>query len=437
MSSRPRAAWARIRAGAGVAQSLPFRRSLLARRSTLRWKIAATVTAVSCAAATVLGVIVHNVVGRHAVGEVRRDAATALDTALAKYAYGGSLSNTRIVLDPPALPAELKELVRDGQRGTMPGTHKGEPAMWAAAKADDHIVAVSTPYDDTLSYLAHLDTAILGSALLAAGTVTLAGIFLAGRISRRLDATAEVARRISGGDLDARVGMTTPHGPHNSGDEVLAVATALDSMASSLQDRIQSEKRFTADVAHELRTPLTGCLAASGLLPDGRPKEMITDRLKALHHLTEDLLEISRLDAGNDQPDLAPHALGSLVERALRSTGLEAHVNIAADTVVQTDRRRLDRVLTNLLVNAHRHGRSPLVVTVNGPVVEVRDHGPGYPAELLDHGPQRFRTSAPERGKGHGLGLTIATGQARALGIDLTFANAPETGGAIATLRLA
>ncbi|CAM5385131.1 two-component sensor histidine kinase [Streptomyces xanthochromogenes] len=76
-----------------------------------------------------------------------------------------------------------------------------------------------------------------------------------------------------------------------------------------------------------------------------------------------------------------------------------------------------------------------MTLTVDGPVVEIRDHGDGYPAELIDRGPQRFRTGDPGRGKGHGLGLTIALGQAEVLGIDLRFANAPA-GGAVTTLLL-
>jgi signal transduction histidine kinase len=85
------------------------------------------------------------------------------------------------------------------------------------------------------------------------------------------------------------------------------------------------------------------------------------------------------------------------------------------------------------VANAHRHGRAPVVLTVDGPVVTVRDHGDGYPEYLLAHGPQRFRTEGGT--KGHGLGLTIALGQAEVLGARLEFANAPD-GGAVATLTL-
>ncbi|MFK0292210.1 sensor histidine kinase [Streptomyces sp. NPDC090442] len=408
---------------------------------SLRWKIALTVTAVCCAVAAVLGVLVHNAVARQTVGQVRKQTHADLDVALDLFEYGTSREGINSVLDPPELPGELRALVRKGRRGSMVGSYRGQPVMWAAAPAGSQIMAVWSPYGNTRWTLDKFDTAILGSAVLAAAAVALAGLFLARRISRRLTTTAAVARRISAGDLDARVGEAAgqrPGGGPAAGDEVTAVAAALDSMAATLQGRLEAEQRFTADVAHELRTPLTGILASAALLPEGRPKEMINDRLRALHRLTEDLLEISRLDTGTEHADLAAYELGPLVVRSVRATGLDTEVRILTDTVVETDRRRLDRILANLVLNAHRHGRPPVVVTVVAPLggtptIEVRDHGPGYPDALLRHGPQRFRTDAPGRGKGHGLGLTIAVGQAAVLGIGLHFGNGPD-GGASAIL---
>ncbi|MET7530070.1 HAMP domain-containing sensor histidine kinase [Streptomyces goshikiensis] len=406
--------------------------------SSLRWKIALTTTAVCCAVAAVLGILVHNVVARQIVGEVRKDADRELDHALGHYQYGTTHGDVNSSLNPPGLPPPLRALVAKGLTGSMVGDRAGKPVMWAAGPADDQALAVWIPYESTRTRLREIDTAILASSLLAAGVVALAGLFLANRISRRLARTAAVARRISAGDLDARVGLPEegqdPRRPR-SRDEVWDVAQALDSMAASLQERLEAEKRFTADVAHELRTPLTGSLAAAALLPEGRPKEMINDRLRALHLLTEDLLEISRLDSGVEQADLARVELGRAVRRAVTATGLSAEVEVVRDAVVLTDRRRLDRILTNLLVNADKHGRPPIEVTVEGPVVAVRDHGSGYPSQLIEQGPQRFRTGDPGRGRGHGLGLTIVVGQAAVLDITLAFANAPD-GGAVTTLRL-
>ncbi len=211
-------------------------------------------------------------------------------------------------------------------------------------------------------------------------------------------------------------------------------------MAASLQRKLLSEQRFTADVAHELRTPLTGLHAAAELLPPGRPTELVRDRVAALRTLTEDLLEISRLDTGKERLEADTEALGALAERVVRAsgaTGADTEIVVARDALVDTDRRRLERVLGNLVANAHRHGRTPVTLTVDGPVVTVRDHGDGFPEYLVEHGPQRFRTEGGATG--HGLGLTIALGQAEVLGARLAFANMPESegGGALATLTLA
>ncbi|MFI8390599.1 sensor histidine kinase [Streptomyces sp. NPDC085540] len=417
--------------------------------SSLRWKIALTTTMVCCMVAAALGILVHNVVARQMVGEVRKAAVTELVHALGHYEYGTAHGDVNSVFDPPDLPGRLRELVASGQTGSIVGEQGGKPVMWAAAPADGKALAVWLPFGSTRERLRDVDTAILASAILAAGLVALAGLFLADRISRRLATTAAVARRISAGDLDARVNFPADGddpGPGGSRDEVRDVAHALDSMASSLQGRLEAEKRFTADVAHELRTPLTGSLAAAALLPEGRPKEMINNRLKALHLLTEDLLEISRLDSGVERADLARVELGRAVERAVAAAaaagsvaapeaGPATSVRVVTDMVVVTDRRRLDRILANLLTNAGKHGRPPIEVTVEGPVVVVRDHGPGYPPELIEQGPQRFRTGDPGRGRGHGLGLTIVMGQAAVLEIVVGFANAPD-GGAVTTLRL-
>jgi signal transduction histidine kinase len=159
----------------------------------------------------------------------------------------------------------------------------------------------------------------------------------------------------------------------------------------------------------------------------------VRDRVAALRTLTEDLLEISRLETGREQLELDGEELGALAARVVRASGTDTEVVLLRDTRVETDRRRLERVLGNLVANAHKHGRAPVSVTVDGAVVTVRDHGDGYPDYLVEHGPQRFRTEGGATG--HGLGLTIAVGQAEVLGARLEFANAVD-GGAVAILTL-
>ncbi|MFI6851650.1 ATP-binding protein [Streptomyces sp. NPDC050416] len=414
-----------------------MRRMLPQWSGTLAAKAAAFITVMCCALAALLGVLVHVQVTNQTVGQARDQALQRLTQATERYEAGDSLKHGAGV-DPPGLPPALRDLAVTGDRGTMVADFAGRPTMWAAGPADGHrALAVAVDYSQQARTIEGLDRAILWSSGLAIGATLLVGAFAVTRVTRRLHTTALVARRISAGDLDARVNdpRTDPRtkAPARPQDEVAAVAAALDSMASSLQGKLLAEQRFTADVAHELRTPLTGLHAAAELLPPGRPTELVRDRVAALRTLTEDLLEISRLDTGRERLELDTELLGPLAERVVRGAGGDTEVRVVRDVVVETDRRRLERVLGNLVANAHKHGRGPVVLTVDGPVVTVRDHGDGFPEYLVAHGPQRFRTEGGA--KGHGLGLTIALGQAEVLGARLEFGNAPD-GGAVATLRL-
>ena len=137
-------------------------------------------------------------------------------------------------------------------------------------------------------------------------------------------------------------------------------------MAAALQQRLRSEQRFTADVAHELRTPLMGLVTAAELLPEGEAAGYVRDRVRVLAALVEDLLEISRLDAGAEQADLSPCPLGLLVEEITARTGLSVQL-VVEGTAGRAGRRRcgpiprrLERIVANLVVNAHRHGRAPV-----------------------------------------------------------------------------
>ncbi|MFJ6695511.1 ATP-binding protein [Streptomyces sp. NPDC091272] len=403
--------------------------------ASLTWKALAFLTVMCCALAFFLGALVHVSVTHQTVEQAREKALDKLGRAAEAYEAGEALP-PGAGLDLPGMPASLRTLVRHGEHGSVVANDlQGRPRMWAARAADGRALGVALDYRSSVATITGLDRAILGSSVLAIGATLLVGAFAVTRVTHRLHQTAQVARRIDAGDLDARVNDPRNRDQGRHQDEVSTVSGALDTMASTLQGKLLSEQRFTADVAHELRTPLTGLTAAAGLLPPGRPAEMVRDRVDAMRRLTEDLLEISRLDSGSEQVELDVHQLGPLAERAVHAGLAPTEVRVVRSVGVETDRRRLERVLGNLVANAHKHGRAPVVLTVDGPVLTVRDHGPGFPAYLVEHGPQRFRTEAGGGRGGHGLGLTIAVGQAEVIGARLTFANAPD-GGAVATLTL-
>ncbi|MFI1246896.1 HAMP domain-containing histidine kinase [Streptomyces anulatus] len=406
----------------------------------LRWKIAALAAAACCAVAAVVGFLVHDATRERGLRVGHDRTLTRLIAAEREFSRTGTAPADIDVRTRAELPGPL---ARD-LAGRRPDTDGGyatwydvKPPNWywmwgAVAVGDDQILVVRDDMSAEVRSLQLLDRSIVKSVLAALVFVVPLAALATEPINRRLRHGARTARRIADGDLDARIGAGG-----RARDEITEMSAAVDDMAGALQRKLENERRFTADVAHELRTPLMGLVTAAGLLPDDdEATGLVRDRLRALNALVEDLLEISRLDAGAERARLDPVPLGELVADVVRRTGTDTRVAVGAAEVVETDPRRVERIVVNLVTNAHRHGAAPVEVTVTGARIAVRDHGPGFPPDLLERGPQRFRTGASDRGRGHGLGLTVAQGQSEVLGARLTFANAPG-GGALATLDLA
>ncbi|WP_407837328.1 sensor histidine kinase [Streptomyces sp. DSM 116496] len=403
-------------------------------RVPLRWKIAALAAGTACLVAAAVGVLVHLWTASDIRSRAEMQAFNTVYTAMDTYRRTGTLIEGA-ELDPPGLPASLRN-PDDGDRHVGYDGHldgNSGPTVWAAQRVGgpgSPVLAYSVNTNAQRYDLRRLDATMAVASLLALAAATPLAVYGAGLLGRRLSRVSETASRISAGDLDARTG------PTQGRDEVDDIAATVDLMADTLGRKLRDERRFTADVAHELRTPVGGLLAAADLLPPGETEDLLRARVRDLRGLVEDLLEISRLDAGAELPVRDRVPLGAVVSEAVTRTGLTTEVEVSPSAgSAETDPRRLERIVGNLVVNAHRHGQAPVRVTVEGSTVVVRDHGPGFPADLLRDGPRRFQTGAAERGSGHGLGLTIAVGQARVLGAELRFANAPD-GGAIATLHL-
>jgi two-component system, OmpR family, sensor histidine kinase MtrB len=208
------------------------------------------------------------------------------------------------------------------------------------------------------------------------------------------------------------------------------MASALESKISALSLAQARERRFTADVAHELRTPLTALVGEASLLEEHleamppaprRPAELLIADVGRLRRLVEDLMEISRFDAGRESVQAEPVDLAELVAATLRARGWQDRVNLESeDVIVRSDPRRLERIVANLVENALEHGGDDVRVRVGRDVVEVSDDGPGIAPEHLPHLFERFYKSDPSRtGRGTGLGLAIAHENALLLGGDL------------------
>ncbi|MEV6618485.1 two-component system sensor histidine kinase CseC [Streptomyces sp. NPDC051051] len=411
----------------------------------LRWKLSAAIALVGALVAVVLSLVVHNAARVSMLDNARDLADERVQIAQRNYELSGRPNFPNIKIDDQDLPSELRFRVEEGRRATFVSDHGGgAPDIWAAVPLKDgHVLSLHTGFTDrSTDILYDLDQAlVIGSIAVVLGGSAL-GVLIGGQLSRRLRKAAAAANRVARGETEVRVRDAIGGVVRDETDDL---ASAVDAMADALQQRLEAERRVTADIAHELRTPVTGLLTAAELLPPGRPTELVMDRAKAMRTLVEDVLEVARLDGASERAELQDILLGEFVTRRVAAKDPEAEVRVVHESMVTTDPRRLERVLFNLLTNAGRHGKPPIQVTVEGRVIRVRDHGPGFPQDLLAEGPSRFRTGSSDRaGRGHGLGLTIAAGQARVLGARLTFRNVRPAGapahipseGAVAVLWL-
>ena len=411
----------------------------------LRWKLSAAIALVGALVAVALSLVVHNAARVSMLDNARDLADERIMIAQRNYELSGRLNFPNTKIDDPELPRELRERTDEGRRATYvvdrPG---GAPDIWAAVPLKNgHVMSLHSGFTDRSSdILKDLDQAlVIGSiAVVLAGSAL--GVLIGGHLSRRLRKAATAANRVAKGETDVRVREAIGGVVRDETDDL---ASAVDAMADALRQRLEAERRVTADIAHELRTPVTGLLTAAELLPPGRPTELVLDRARAMRTLVEDVLEVARLDSASERAELQDILLGEFITRRVMAKDPDVTVRVVHESEVTTDPRRLERVLFNLLANAARHGRPPIEVTVEGRVIRVRDHGPGFPEALLAEGPSRFRTGSADRaGRGHGLGLTIAAGQARVLGARLTFRNVRPAGatddvpaeGAVAVLWL-
>jgi len=400
---------------------------------SLRWKIVILIVSSVIIAVLACGVIVRQSAAAAEDDRMRQNISSQLADAISIYSDTGVLTlNTSV--DDPELPDEAREAALAGRSVTIRGIADGTEVIWAAAPIEvgSHtaVIAVRASTAESQQLLNAIDRAILfgmlGSAIVIGGI----GSIVAGQISRRLTLGAQAARKIAAGDTSTRISDVIDTGD----DEVAAFAAAADSAVQRLAEKLDSEQRFTADLAHEMRTPLTGLVNAANLLEEqSRPAELVRDRVARLQVLVEDLLEVSRLDAGRAHPEFAPMSLDSSVRSLITTlgasgvtTGHEIEVTYASEgRTVVTDQRRFERIVSNLIVNATKHGADPIIVTTTPHAVVVEDHGPGYPPDIIATGPTRFVSAG---GGGMGLGLVIAQGQARLLGMRIAFSNGPSGG---------
>jgi signal transduction histidine kinase len=266
----------------------------------------------------------------------------------------------------------------------------------------------------------------------------IAGWFASRRLLRPLDRMSHVAVDISGGRFDRRL--------DDEGDADLApLVESFNEMVDGLQERIEREARFASEVSHELRTPLTAMSTAvevvrrrSDELPERlRPAiDVLASQVVYFERLVLDLLEISRLDAGVERSSPEHVDLREFVERLTEMLSAPPPaVEGQGPWDLHTDKRRLERVLANLIENADRHGGGVTAVRLartNGAFrVMVEDHGPGIPEEDREKVFHRFWRGVASRqssSKGTGLGLTLVSQHLRMLDGQVSIEPNPPAG---------
>jgi two-component system OmpR family sensor kinase len=256
------------------------------------------------------------------------------------------------------------------------------------------------------------------------------GYWLADRAMRPVKSITQTARQISESDLTRRINL-------KANDELGQLAATFDEMLGRLQAAFERQRQFTADASHELRTPLTIIsLEAGYALAGERPVQeyqrtlgVILNENEYMVHLVNDLLILSRMDAGQTSLKHEPCDLSDLtVDVAERLTALARRRGVTIEftdlpeTPLQGDRQLLTQMISNLLENAIKYspegsGRVELATGMDGETVwfRVADHGPGIPMEHQAHIFERFfrvdtarnHNEGGETPTGSGLGLAI------------------------------
>ena len=295
------------------------------------------------------------------------------------------------------------------------------PLEWGA------VVLFRTPLEDSLTTVTLVEQRLLLATAFAVALALAIGLFAAGMLARRLLRLETAAERIAGGDFDHPV-------IDRGDDEIGELARAFDRMRIQLAQLDTARKEFVANASHELRTPLFSIGGFLELLSDEDLDEetrqdfltTMRTQVERLTKLSTDLLDLSRVDAGQLRVESEPVDLGE-VARALVQE-LE-HVGAASEHAVEADvegevwalgdQERVLQVGRALVMNALVHTPSGTSIVVRAKrragkaSLEVEDSGPGIPREQQDAIFERFYRGEGGVAWGSGLGLAIGKELAR------------------------
>ncbi len=346
-------------------------------------------------------------------------------------------------ISPSSIPERLQQAVRAtgtaNQRYTYTtlyyeGGTRSVPGLVVGAPAGSYQLYYLFPLGQEVETLALVRGTLVTAG--AALVVLLAGIayLVTRQVVTPVRTAARTAERLAAGRLEERMQV-------RGEDDLARLATSFNEMATSLQEQIRQleelsrvQRRFVSDVSHELRTPLSTIRVAADVVHEARESfepavsrsaELLQTQVDRFEALLSDLLEVSRHDAGAavlesesvDLRELVLHTVGDAEALAERTGSRIVQRMPDEPCTAEVDRRRVERILRNLLVNAIEHGEGrDVIVTAafdrDAVAVAVRDHGVGLAdgddALVFD----RFWRADPARARGTGgtgLGLSISS----------------------------
>jgi two-component system sensor histidine kinase MtrB len=338
----------------------------------------------------------------------------------------GSWTNQSTAFDEGALPRSLLRMVREGDAARMRVKIDGQPELLIGVPLPEEggLYFEFVSLTDTQSTLESLSASLFGATLVT----TLAGAGLGWWASRRtLRPLADVsvaAEALAGGRLDTRLGAVDD-------PDLGVLVTSFNHMAQVLEERIDRDGRFASDVSHELRSPLMTLSASIEVLSSRREEmpdasaqaavDLMVADVARFKQLVEDLLEISRFDAGAARLELSEIRPGELVTQSVTwSATPDVPIELDAElagVLVRADKRRLVRVVANLLDNARKYGGGATRVELRrlptSLQIAVEDAGPGVPPDERELVFDRFSRGAGSNrragSEGVGLGLSLVT----------------------------
>jgi signal transduction histidine kinase len=339
--------------------------------------------------------------------------------------YGASVSN-----DGPNIPAAMRREVRAGGVAHQRTKIGGSTAFVVGIplRAVDGEYYEIFPLVELRRTLSTLRTILWAAGLAAVVLGGLLGWWMSRRVLKPVREVAAAAERVAEGALDTRIdGIADP--------DLRSLAASFNAMVDAVERRILRETRFVADASHELRSPLTTLATATELMAARREElpprsrealDLLATEVDRLCRLVDDLLELGRADAGASELELDSVDVAELARQIVRRTEGPGHPVVLpeGETVAAVDKRRLERVLTNLVANAQTHGGGLCRIRVAGHEarvrIEVEDRGPGVEADDREAVFDRFyrgraagrRSATP----GAGLGLSLVAEHVQAHG---------------------